>query len=141
MKCKVRIRKNALNYFRKLARESQPLEIQAYLIGKVINPELVVVTDIRYTKEYAEQTTSTVGWWLKDFEEVKREAEERGCRIVGDIHSHPNWDAVLSPSDYKSQIESGFRVCGICSTIDRKTRVRFWIAESSLPCDIEYDTR
>jgi len=138
MKCRVRIKKNALNYFRKIARNAQPLEVQAYLIGRVISPELVSVEEIKYTKEYAEQTTTSVCWWLHDYEKVSRDAEERGLRVVGDIHSHPGWDAVLSPDDYKAHIESGFRVSGICSIDGRRTRVRFWIAESSLPVDIEY---
>lgn len=138
MRSTVRIRKHALNYFRRLSRDSQPLEIQAYLIGRVVNPELTVVEEIKYTQNYADQTSEMVRWWLHDFKKIQIDAEERGLRIVGDIHSHPNWDSVLSPQDYKSLIESGFRICGICSTEGRKTRVRFWIPESSLPCDIEY---
>lgn len=138
MKCVVRISKSKLDYFRKLTRQEQPLEIQAFLIGKIVNPELTVVTDICYTKDYAEQTTTSVRWWMKDYERVSKKAEERGLRVVGDIHSHPNWDAVMSPADYKAYIESGFRVCGIVSTMGKRTRVRFWIAESALPCEIEW---
>jgi proteasome lid subunit RPN8/RPN11 len=141
MKNKVRVDKNALNYFRKVARESSPLEIQAYLIGHVVSPELTIINEIKYTREYADQTTEMVRWWMKDFKEIQKDAEERGLRVVGDIHSHPNWDSVLSPQDYKSMIESGFRLCGICSVMNGKTRVRFWIPESSLTCEIEYVKR
>ena len=142
MKSKVRVSKYALDYFRKLARKT-PLEIQAYLVGKVISPELVIVSSFKYPERYSDQTTNSVNWYLDEFEEVKKIAEEQGNRIVGDIHSHPSWDAVLSPTDYKAHVQSGFRISGICSTMTNRTgihtRVRFWIAESCLPLEIEYD--
>lgn len=138
IKCKVRVRKSALNYFRSKARDN-PKEIQAYLIGKVISPELVVIEEFAYPKTYAAQTTGEVSWYQVEFDEVKRSAEERGFRVVGDLHSHPSWDAVMSASDYKSLIEDGHRVCGLCSINGRRTRVRFWIAESALPLDIVYE--
>ena len=137
MKNKIRVDKNALNYFRRLAR-NEPREIQAFLAGNVISPELTVIKNFYYTKEYADQTTEMVRWWAEDFERVQKNAEENGLRIVGDLHSHPSWDAVLSPDDYRGLIESGFRISGICSVMNNRTRVRFWIAESALPCSIEY---
>lgn len=137
MVAKVRVRKAQLDYFRAKARDTN-LEIQAYLIGEVVSPLLTVVEEFAYPKEYALQKPNEVCWYQHEYEEVKRSAEERGKRIVGDIHSHPNWDAVMSPTDYKAHIEEGYRVCGLCSTMGRKTRVRFWVAESALPCEIEY---
>lgn len=138
MKCKVRLNKNQLNYFRFKARNSK-LEIQAYLIGKVISPELVVVERFVYPKEYATQTTEEVQWWLDDYNLLKQSAEKENLRIIGDIHSHPSWDAVMSFQDYQAHIEDGHRICGLCSVNNKKTRVRFWIAESSLPCEIVYE--
>jgi proteasome lid subunit RPN8/RPN11 len=137
MKCKVRVSKNALDYFRSKARNNHKEE-QAYLSGRIVSPELVVVEGIHYTKKYAVQTANEVRWWMEDYERVKKNAEERGLRIVGDLHSHPNYFGVMSPTDYKSHIEEGYRVCGICSTNGRKTKVYFWIAESALPCEIFY---
>lgn len=137
MKCKVRIKRNQLNYFRSRVRGNN-LEEQALLVGEVVSPTLTVIDRIEYAKDYAVHKPNEVRWYLAEYEQVKRSAEERGKRIVGDIHSHPNWDAVMSPGDYRSHIEDGHRICGLCSTQGRKTRVRFWIAESALPCEIEY---
>lgn len=137
MRAKVRIKKSQLDYFRSKARATN-LEIQALLIGEVVSPELTVIESFAYPLHYAEQKPNAVRWYQDEYDAVKRSAERRGKRIVGDIHSHPNWDAVLSPSDYQSHIEEGMRVCGICSTMNRKTRVRFWIAESALPCEVEW---
>jgi proteasome lid subunit RPN8/RPN11 len=141
MKCRVRINKHALNYFRKKAKDAQPKEIQAFLIGRVISPELTIVDEVHYTKEYAEQSSSTVRWWMNDYEIVKKGAEERGLRVVGDLHSHPNWLPIMSSTDYRSHIEEGFRICGICSVIGRKTKVFFWTSESALPCCVEHEAR
>lgn len=134
---KVRVNKNQLNYFRNLARNT-PKEIQAYLIGKIVSPTLTVIEKFVYTNDYAIQTEGEVAWYWKDYVKAKHEAEEKGLRVIGDIHSHPNWDAVMSPDDYHNFVGEGFRICGIVSTRERKTRVRFWIAESALPCDIDY---
>lgn len=142
MKSIVRVNKNQLDRFRRFARATEK-EIQVFLIGKVVSPELAIVEEFAYPTKYAVQTTGEVRWYEDDFIEVKTGAEERGKRIVGDLHSHPNWDAVMSPSDYKAHIGDGHRICGICSTMttpsgQRRTRVRFWISESALPCEIEY---
>lgn len=138
MRVKVKLKKGQLDHFRKLARNTHK-EIQAYLIGEVVSPEVTVVHKFVYCTKYAVQTPSHVQWFNEEYEKVKKSAEERGLRVVGDIHSHPKWDAVMSPSDYKAHIEEGHRVSGICSTESRKTRVRFWVAEFSLPCEIVYD--
>lgn len=137
MKNKVRLNKNQLNYFRELARNS-PNEILAYLIGEVINPNLTVIESFEYTPMYAISTPQAVAWSWADYDVIKQKAEERDKRVVGFIHSHPEWDAVLSPADYEIMITNGYRVCGICSTHDRRTRNRFWVMDTALPCAIEY---
>lgn len=137
MQSKVRVDKGKLNYFRRKARETN-LEIQAYLIGKVVSPELTIIEKFIYPKQYAEQTANNVCWYLQDYNEVKKEAEEKGLRIVGDIHSHPNWFPVLSECDHRNHLADGQRITGICSTMQGRTKVYFWLAESSLPCKIEY---
>lgn len=137
----VRVKRGQAAYFRKLAlreAEKSGREIQAYLVGHVVSPQLVVVDEFHYTKKYAEQTTGLVRWYDDDYQVVKKRAEAQSKRIVGDAHSHPNWDAVLSPVDYKSHIEEGFRIAGICSIDKGRTRLRFWVAESALPLKIEY---
>ena len=134
---KVKLKKGALDYFRQLARKT-PLEIHAYLIGEIVSPTLVVVDKFAYPKRYEVQTPANVGWFGEDFIALKNRVEQAGKRIVGDIHSHPEWDAVMSPDDHRGAIIDALRVCGICSVYGGKTRVRFWVPESSLPCELIY---
>jgi proteasome lid subunit RPN8/RPN11 len=132
----IKIKKSQLDYFRHLARDSAK-EIQAMLIGEVLNPDLVKIVRIVYPKKYEEQTYSSVCWDSEEYKACAEKAAREGFRIVGHIHSHPNWDAVLSENDHQIHLEEGYRVSGLCSTQGRKTRIRFWLAESSLPCKVE----
>lgn len=133
----VRVHEGQAAYFRRLARRTDK-EIQAFLVGHVVSPQLTVVDEFHHPKAYAVQTPCEVRWYDDEYQAVKKSAESRGKKIVGDVHSHPNWDAVLSPVDYRSHIEEGYRVAGICSVHSGRTRLRFWIAESALPLKIEY---
>jgi proteasome lid subunit RPN8/RPN11 len=136
---KVRVCKGALNYFRKLARQTAPLEIQAYLAGKVISINEVEITDFLYTKNYYKQTNNEVSWSTKEYDKVKLTVEDSGLRIIGEIHSHPGWDAVMSPADFSASVTQQLVICGICSINDKnRTRVRFWTPTSALPCTIVY---
>jgi proteasome lid subunit RPN8/RPN11 len=137
MASKVKVKKTALERFRKLARESK-VEIQAYLLGNIVSPNLVVVTDFVYPKEYKAQTKTGVCWTGEEFSALKMRADFEGKNIVGDIHSHPNWFPIKSEPDHTAQIADQLRVCGICSVYGKKTYVRFWLAESSLPMEIIY---
>ena len=134
----VRVRRSQAKTFRRKAREAYPLEMQVYLSGHVVSPQLVVVDKFWYTTDYFRQTESEVQWTEAEYDRVLKAAEVSGKRIVGDAHSHPDWDAVLSPTDYQSHIKEGHRVAGICSIQNGRTRLRFWIAESALPLHIEY---
>lgn len=139
----VRVSEAQLSYFRKLARDTD-MEIMAYLIGDVVSSEVVEIDSFEYTKKYATQKTNEVSWYTAEYERVKKKAEERGRRIVGYIHSHPNWDTVMSPEDLHMCIVEGLRVCGIVSTNSstRKTFVRFWVTDSPLPCKrVERDAK
>ena len=138
MFAKVRVKKGALNYFRKQARESFPFEILAYLVGRVISVDEVEITDFVYTDKYHTQTKGEVRWFQEDFDKVKEKFEADGKRILGDCHSHPSWDAVMSKADYDGAITESLFICGICSTYRGKTRIRFWVPTSSLPCKIIY---
>ena len=134
---KVRLKKSQLDYFKRLARESK-LEIQAYLIGEVVNPHLTVIDSFEYTREYGTQTEIEVAWYKTEFDRVARKAEERGKRIIGDIHTHVNSDTILSDHDFKASYIIGARICGVCSVMGGKTKVRFWVPDCSLPCEIVY---
>ena len=135
---KVRVSKTAAAYFRKLARDAHPKEVQAFLIGRVVSPNLTIVDEWRYPKKYKTQTPVEVEWDQGEYAALIDEMLVQGTRLVGDCHSHCEWDAVMSPCDYKGHVAEGFRVAGICSVIGRRTRLRFWIAESALPVEIEY---
>lgn len=135
---RVRVSKGQLDYFRRLARQS-PLEIQAYLIGEVVSPTLTVVDSFEYTKKYGTQTTGEVCWFTSEYERVAKKAEERGKRIVGDIHSHPGRACILSDADYSACITAGHRIAGICSVRpDGGTTVAFWVTDCALTCEVVY---
>jgi proteasome lid subunit RPN8/RPN11 len=138
MFAKVRVRKGALNYFRKLARQAAPLEIQAYLAGRVRSIDEVEITDFLYTKEYATQTSNEVAWFREDYNKLKEKIEAEGKTIIGDIHSHPDCEALMSDADFKASVIDQFVICGICSVINNKTIVRFWTPTSALPCEKIY---
>lgn len=135
---KVKLAKTQLARFRNLARRSE-LEIQAYLVGEVVSSHLTVVDSFVYPPEYGLQTKNQAAWFRKDYENVRKQAEERGRRVIGSIHSHPEMgDAVLSPGDYESCIAEGHRVCGIVSTDGSATHVRFWVMDCALPAEMVY---
>lgn len=136
----VRLKTGALKYFCKKACKNLN-EIQAYLIGDVISPTLTVVDSFEYTKIYATSTPDSVAWFTKDYERVKKKAEDSGRRIVGFIHSHPapNESVVMSLDDYKVCIKDMFRICGVCSVKNGRYDVEFWVMDSALPCEIVYE--
>ena len=137
MEATVHVSKAALEYFRKKARNC-PCEIQAYLIGKFRHPNQFHITEIVHAHKYEIQTSDCVQPTGEEFSRAKTLAEERGLRIIGDIHSHPEWDAVMSPADHQACLEDGLQICGIVSVRERRTRVRFWLVNSALPCEIKY---
>ena len=135
---KVKVKKGALDHFRRLAREAAPKEIQAYLVGKIVSVDSVEITEFAYPKVYHTQAINEVCWYEEEYKVLKNRVEASGERIIGDIHSHPQWDAVMSLNDYKSAITESLAVCGICSIYGKRTRVRFWTPTSALPCSIIY---
>lgn len=138
MEYTVHISKSALDYFRSKARESA-LEIHAYLIGEVRYPNKFVITSVEHARQYGLQTASNVAPAGEEWNRVNRQADEEGRRIIGDIHSHPDEDPVMSPSDYQACVMDGTEICGIVSVRGRKTKVRFWHVNSALPCEVSYE--
>jgi len=135
---KVKVRKSALDHFRRLARENAPLEIEAFLTGTIISVDEVEIINFHYTKDYRIQTKYEVQWSTEAMTDLKTKAEDINLRVLGSIHSHPNWDAVMSHADYHAYVTDQLIICGICSVYNRKTRVRFWTPTSALPCKIIY---
>lgn len=136
----VRISKNALDYLRKKARDC-PNEIQAYLIGEVKYPDTYIVHGVEHPREYEVQTPFNVQPTADEYYRVKQYAFESNLRIIGDIHSHPNGEPIMSPPDYEACVADGLQICGIVSVgADRRTKVIFWLVNSALPCEVSYDT-
>lgn len=135
--CKVKVKKSKLDYFRRLARSSA-LEVEAYLVGKVISPTLVVVDRFAYTKNYKHQEIDAVQWHDNELAEISNKAQEEELAVIGSIHSHINCMPVLSETDHTACVTGQLRVIGVCSVINGKTKVYFWTADSSLACDIIY---
>ncbi len=133
---KVKLNRHQLNYFRKRSRDSEK-EILAVLVGEVVSPALTRV-DYFWYPEYAEQTANCVQATIKSLEELKHKSDTLNLKIVGSIHSHPDWVPILSPADYKGHIEDGDRISGIVGINGRQTRVYFWTIESALPLTVEY---
>ena len=110
----------------------------AYLIGEVVSPTLTVVKRFVYTKDYFEQTPTSISWSVDEYDRVKKEAEEEGLVIVGSLHSHPNFFPVLSSTDCKTHVTEQVRVSGVYGFIGKKGMVCFWVSESFQPLKKEY---
>jgi proteasome lid subunit RPN8/RPN11 len=132
----VSINRNELDYFRTRARNSHN-EIHAYLIGSV-SKNRITVDGIVHSHDLDLQTPSTVQPSEYDYQQAKAVGEYLNRKIIGDIHSHPNSDPEMSDADHKAAIEDELTVCGIVSVRKRRTKVRFWLVNSSLSCDIDY---
>ena len=132
---KVSIRKNQLDYFRKKARAT-PLEIYACLVGKMVGSTVKVVR-VEYP-ELALQTPVSVAPTAVGYNDIRDRALEEDLRVVGTLHSHPNYLPVLSKDDFAGHLQDGDLVTGIVEVTNRKTRVAFWCVGSPLPCEIEH---
>jgi proteasome lid subunit RPN8/RPN11 len=138
IRSKVKVSRNALNYFRTKARNTDK-EIEAYLVGKVVSAELTVIEKIVYPKKYEKQTPGEVKWFDKETDALKATAEEQGLSVIGSIHSHPNYWPVISGTDHDAHVTEQVRIMGVCGVMNRKTMVCFWVTESCLPCKIIYE--
>jgi proteasome lid subunit RPN8/RPN11 len=136
----VRVKKGALDHFRKRAREAFPLEFHAYLLGSIKSIDTIEIVEFCYPKVYQVQTTGEIQWSIEEYAALKEKADREGLTIVADIHSHPKWDAVMSSNDYKGCIIDGLSLCAIVSVYGKKTRVRFWNSTSPLPASIVHYT-
>ena len=135
---KVILKKSQLDYFRSLARKNKN-EIHAYLIGKEqLENHSISIKKFVYPKKYEIQTEYNVKWFDAEYASLV-ESLDKDNIIIGDIHTHPNAEAILSKEDYAGCLLEGLKICGICSVNDTKTFVRFWNPECALPMDIEYE--
>jgi len=132
----VQLRRGQLDWFRRKARATDK-EILACLVGTVVSSSHVRVEYFAYP-DLETQTTSEVDPAEDSWQEIKKEAEDRGLDIIGQIHSHPNWWPVKSPADHDIHLHNSWRIIGVCAVMKPKTAVYFWVPESSLPCKIKY---
>ena len=137
MDATVYVNKATLDYARRKARNC-PHEIHAYLIGEVLYPNRIIISSIEHAREYESQTKYSVQPTAAEFSRVAKIAEDKGKRIIGDVHSHPDYEAIMSPDDHRACVEDGLQICGIISIRERRTSVRFWLVNSALPCAIKY---
>ncbi len=134
----IRVRKSQLAYFGRYAHAAAPLEVSAYLVGVAVSPELTVVNYFAYTRKYHRQGPEDIEWTDAEFKRVKRLGEKRGLAVLGDIHSHPDYWPVLSPTDHSNHITAQHRDSAVFAWIGRKSVACFWTADSALPLQIEY---
>jgi len=132
----IRLRKSHLNRFREKARDEEN-EILAYLVGTIPSPSKLTVKYFAYP-ELIDQSPTEVAADEASWKCIREKAEARNLAVIGTIHSHPNWWPVQSYSDHASQIKDGHRISGVCAVMNRRTKVYFWLAESSLPCKTKY---
>jgi len=132
----VRVNRHQLDYFRRKA-ITYKVEIYALLVGKRLSTHLVEV----YQFKYPEAELATASEIIIDdhsYGLIEEFARADGHTVVGNIHSHINYAPVLSKTDHVMHIENNNKVTGICSVFGRRTMVNFWVADSSLPCGLEY---
>lgn len=136
MKLVVQISRGQLKWFRTKARSS-PDEIYAVLVGRVITPTKVVVTRFHYP-DINDSAKGFVDPNLESCAEIEEEAKSDGLRVLGSIHSHPDWLPIMSPNDIRSHVENKDLISGIVEVSKGRTRVVFWRHDSSLPCELTY---
>lgn len=134
---KVRLHRGQLSYFRRRARESGPNEIFAYLIGRNISPKTVIVQHFFYPA-LDESTPECVVPNKDDEDNIAIDVVKKGQKVLGTIHSHPDYWPILSRTDHQSHVTDQHRISGVYAWLKGKSKVVFWTAESSLPCQIEY---
>lgn len=132
----VRLHKSQLDYARRKAR-STPNEIYGLLFGHLVNAQCAEIHKITYPK-LDTSTPNGVDINPASLEEHIEDAAEDGHKLIGGIHSHPNYIPVMSKTDHCNHKEWEDTLSGIISIINRKTTVCFWTADSSLPAEIKY---
>jgi proteasome lid subunit RPN8/RPN11 len=132
----IRLKESQLKRFRQKALDEEN-EILAYLVGSVDSPHRVTVRRFMYP-ELVDQSPTEVCAAEESWKAIREKAEAENLSVIGTIHSHPNWWPVQSQSDHTSQIKDGHRISGVCAVMSRRTKVYFWVVDSSLPCQTKY---
>ena len=127
--------KNQLAYFRAKAKKSRK-EIMAILMGTIVSADEVDIVYFDYPKiEFS--TPSAISPDQADEADAVVMANEAGYSRLGTIHSHVGVPCYMSPTDKQSHLSDADIISGIVEVCGGKTRVAFWQADSSVPCDIK----
>jgi proteasome lid subunit RPN8/RPN11 len=133
------LHRGQLDYFRAKARNS-PNEIYVTLVGKQVSKSAVHILYFIHPKDsdYELSTPSAVTVSADFVANCEQDAKAEDLKVVGSIHTHPNWPPILSPTDHKNHIEAGDKISGIVEVTKGRTRVAFWQHGSALRCTIKY---
>jgi len=132
----VRLKRHHLDYFRRKCIRSLDEEY-AMLLGYRISPSLVEVHRWIYP-ELATKTPGNIETVRGAVETVHARAREWGMVVIGDIHSHPDDDTVMSHCDFQDHRRHNHCVTGILSVNKNQTRLAFWEKDSPLPASVQY---
>lgn len=78
--------------------ESYPAECCGFLLGKE-NGDNRIVTKVMVCKNVSAVGAKEFLISAHDYRKAEKEADEKGLKLLGIYHSHPNWDAVPSDKD------------------------------------------
>ena len=132
----VRLKRNHIDYFRRKCILSRNEEY-AILLGYRIAPALVEVHKWIYPK-LSIKTPDNLETVVGEVEATHEVARELGMVVVGDIHSHPDDDIAMSPTDFKDHRKHNHCITGILSVNKNKTKLAFWEIDSPLPASVQY---
>jgi proteasome lid subunit RPN8/RPN11 len=131
----VTLHRGQLKYFRAKARKAYPKEILAVLVGRQVHSGLIEVHRFYYPllKVSTDQEVKTE-YFVSDFID-----KDEGLKVVGDIHSHPNYPAVMSPSDHQCHRKGDNKISAILEVPKvGKSRLIIWRDGTPLPCELDF---
>ena len=105
--------------FRRIAKQTYPNEAFAYLVGEV-TARGVVVEGLAHPSYNASPTAVNVS----ASEHARLVKEVKPSRLVGTIHSHPEWSAEPSTHDIRNAAQCGEVVYGVMAVWEEGGRLR-----------------
>lgn len=135
---KIEISKKALERFKKYASRKYPNETFAILLGRKLADDIYSIREIHVPKI----KESTYQYVIPDYDDVNRIIKEHELDYFGEIHSHPQFGAIVSREDYKYWDKSLTPIIGILSIRKRQsyktTELFFWQKNSACPIQYKY---
>lgn len=135
---RIEINKKALDRFKKHAARVYPKEAYGILLGKKLANHRYVICDIHVPAV----REAHYNYVIPDYDEIDSIVDSNPIACLGDIHSHPQDGAVVSPGDYKDWDTKDCRIKGILSIRKRlsykTTELYFWQKRSACPVPYRY---